>query len=114
MDIPWVHMHMKTRLGPPSRHSPGASCGGPTESNQAKQAHSEPTKANIRVRHHESTSISSMKVAPTQQAKPSAVTRAVERRGFPRCRRIVRYEPRNKRMDYVCRLCGDSYPWSCI
>jgi hypothetical protein len=114
MDIPRVLVRMKTPLGPPSRHPPRASCGGPAESNQAKQAHSEPAKANVRVKCHESTSISSMMVAPTRQAKPSAVTRVDKRRGFARCRRTVRYKPGNRRMDYVCHLCEDSYPWSCI
>jgi hypothetical protein len=33
MDIPQVHMRMKTRPGPPSKHPPRASYGGSTESN---------------------------------------------------------------------------------
>jgi hypothetical protein len=66
MDTPLVHMRMNTRLGPPSKRPPGASCSGSAESNQAKQAHSESAKADARVRRHESTSKSGMTVAPTQ------------------------------------------------
>jgi hypothetical protein len=44
----------------------GLPVGGPAESNQAEKAHSEPAKANARVRRHESTSISGGTVALTR------------------------------------------------
>jgi hypothetical protein len=51
-------------------------------------------------------SISGGTVALTRQAKPVALTRVDEQRGFPRCRKTVPYKPRDGRMDYVCHLCG--------
>jgi hypothetical protein len=107
-------MCMETCLGPPVRHPPGASCGGPAESNQAKQAHSDTAKAHVRVRCHESTSMSGVMVVPTRQAEPPAITWADERKNFSRYRRTVCYKPGDRRMDYFCHLCGDSYPWSYI
>jgi hypothetical protein len=62
---PWVHTRMETRPRPPSRLPLGMSYGGSAKSNQAEQAHSEPAKANARVRRHESTGISGGTVALT-------------------------------------------------
>jgi hypothetical protein len=92
--------------GPPGRHPPRASCGGPAKSNRVKQAHSDKAKAHVRVRCHESTSMSGMTVAPTRPAEPLTITRVDEHRNFPRCRRTVRYKPGDRRMDYVCHLSG--------
>jgi hypothetical protein len=84
-------MRMKTRLGPPSGIPLGRPAVGQLKVTRRSQPILKLAKANVQVKRHESTSISGMAVVPTRQAKPPAVTRVDERRGFPRCRRIVRY-----------------------
>jgi hypothetical protein len=78
MDIPWVLTHTETCPGYLTGFLLGHPTDGPVEGNQTRQAHSEPTKANARVKRYGSTSISGRTVAITRQAKPPAVTRTDE------------------------------------